>query len=508
MAALVVATLGVGVVVLGCEPRRGAVEMPPAALHGDADLPAAMARPSDALAVPVGALPAEPPPRPARARPVPPDSAPVTLDAAVAALRVEDAARHPWVPHPADGGTGAEAVAWGRSLGFTTGLRAEALEPGAPLDRGDAAVLLHRFAGSPMVTSPAFADVAPDDIARYEAVAWLRDVGITQGVTPTAYEPDRTLRWDEFALMLERLADVTIVRVAGSVAHTVVDGVTIADPFIVPVDDGYALYATQERWTNLPVFRSPDLVQWQRVGDALPVLPEWATWGKLWAPDVFEHEGRTYALFSSVAEGTRNHCIGLAVADGPFGVFEPEDEPLLCQHDRGGVIDPRTFVDVDGTLYLHWKSDDNHLRRGNETVMWAQELDDELRLVGPRHRLMGSYDASHLGPIIESPQMVHHDGRYDLTYSAGGGFTTPAQFIGTARCEGPVGPCVPDLLPLIASNDDGPGPGEHSLFRDRDGVLHVAYGPFHDGHLDQSRVLAIAEVREDGEGLRAVGVDR
>jgi len=46
-------------------------------------------------------------------------------------------------------------------------------------------------------------------------------------------------------------------------------------------------------------------------------------------------------------------CISRAVSDNPAGPFVDErSEPLVCQLELGGSIDPSPFVDADGTPYL------------------------------------------------------------------------------------------------------------------------------------------------------------
>jgi hypothetical protein len=53
-------------------------------------------------------------------------------------------------------------------------------------------------------------------------------------------------------------------------------------------------------------------------------------------------------------------CIGAATAQGIEGTYtSPDPEPLVCQPDLGGSIDPQPFVDNDGTAYLLCKGHAN-----------------------------------------------------------------------------------------------------------------------------------------------------
>ena len=55
----------------------------------------------------------------------------------------------------------------------------------------------------------------------------------------------------------------------------------LTDPAVIHAPDGYFYaYATQtmvdDKWINLQVARSADLVRWEHLGDALPAKPAWA----------------------------------------------------------------------------------------------------------------------------------------------------------------------------------------------------------------------------------------
>src|SRR5688500_11580056 len=62
------------------------------------------------------------------------------------------------------------------------------------------------------------------------------------------------------------------------------------DPAVILAPDGfYYAYATQSlkdgKWINIQVARSPDLVHWHDLGDALPEKPAWASATQdFWAP--------------------------------------------------------------------------------------------------------------------------------------------------------------------------------------------------------------------------------
>jgi beta-xylosidase len=148
-----------------------------------------------------------------------------------------------------------------------------------------------------------------------------------------------------------------------------------------------------------------------------------------------------------------------------------------------GSIDPRTFVDAKGNLWMDWKSDDNANPQipwttGNGfTGLYAQRLSANGRTLLGSPNLILQPSLPWEGTIIEAPDMVLEQGRYWLFYS-GGWFNSPGYAIGAARCEGPAGPCATTASrPLIASNSQGAGPGEPSVFEDASGFW-IVYSPW------------------------------
>ena len=259
-------------------------------------------------------------------------------------------------------------------------------------------------------------------------------------------------------------------------------GVDQSDPFLLLDGLRYFLYTSGDPGTpdvNVPVTSSSDFDTWSPVSDALPTLPSWVAPGFTWAPDVHRF-GDAYVLyFTALVRGSdpATECIGDAVGSLPTGPFWPSAQPFVCQTTLGGDIDPRVFVAPDGAPYLLWKSDQNIGGARTPTQMWSQPLRaDGLGLVGQPAILLGP-DERWEGTIVEAPDMVFVHGTYWLVYS-GNWYNQPAYAIGAAACAGPQGPCL-DLPqnPLLASNAQGQGPGEASLFADGAGVW-LLYSPW------------------------------
>jgi beta-xylosidase len=198
------------------------------------------------------------------------------------------------------------------------------------------------------------------------------------------------------------------------------DGCDAPDPFVLADGDRYLLYSIQVGFHNVPVATSPDLSHWTAPADALPQLPAWAAWGRTWAPGVVRLGNRYLLYFAAHDSRSGRQCIGVAAsetADGPFAATATE--PLVCQTELGGSIDPHPFVDDDGTAYLLWKADGNAV--GLASTLFAQTLrPDGLALTGQAAALLSS-GAPWEEPLIENPAIVGTGQSYTLLYSGAGG---------------------------------------------------------------------------------------
>jgi len=188
---------------------------------------------------------------------------------------------------------------------------------------------------------------------------------------------------------------------------------TLADPSVIRHDgeDGETFYAygTEDNWYGesdrhdaesiqlVPIVRSPNLVDWEYVGQAFETKPDWKDNGGIWAPDIAEYDGE-YRIYYAYSEwGDDNPGIGVATADHPSGPFE--DQGKLFDSNEIGVqnsIDP--FFRVEGgTPYLMW---------GSWYGIWMVELtDDGFGVAGEPTRIAAN-------DHFEAPWVIERDGRY------------------------------------------------------------------------------------------------
>ncbi|MFI5889879.1 glycoside hydrolase family 43 protein [Actinoplanes sp. NPDC051513] len=280
---------------------------------------------------------------------------------------------------------------------------------------------------------------------------------------------------------------------------------TFPDPGVLHEDGTFFAYGTNNASANVPLLTSTDLVHWTPAGDVLPSVGSWATTGNTWAPEAVRTDAGKYVLYYTARWNRADRqCIGAAVADNPRGPFtDPSPSPLVCQDDEGGSIDASPFRDDDGTLYLYWKNDGNHI--GVPSHLYAQRLaPDGLSLTGSPTRLLTN-DKPWQGAVVEAPEMLRHDGRLYLFYS-GGAFDSDRYAVGYATCDGPIGPChdAPEN-PILRSSPAAAGPGHCYPVTLADGstwLLYHAWPPDGIGSVSPGRQLWLDRV--DWAGGRPV----
>ena len=247
------------------------------------------------------------------------------------------------------------------------------------------------------------------------------------------------------------------------------------DPFVLRAGDTFYAYSTNGDRGNVPTATSKNLADWTVGGDAMPELPPWAKKGSTWAPEVMR-VGAGYLLYFTAR--SRRHdlqCVGVAASASPAGPFvSTAEEPLVCQRELGGSIDPSPFRDADGRLFLYVKNDGNNPRARKPTEIWAFPLAaDGLTLAGEGKPVLRDH-AKWEGGLIEAPTMVHAPTGYVLFFS-GNDFAwqrdqrLSAYAIGYATCDGPQGPCreagdKPLLYSFSGAEGCLSGPGHQAVF--------------------------------------------
>jgi beta-xylosidase len=258
------------------------------------------------------------------------------------------------------------------------------------------------------------------------------------------------------------------------------------DPAVLVAGNTFYAYATNSGGVNVQIARSEDLVNWQRLPDAMPALPPWARKGFTWAPDVraLQNNTRFVLHFTARDRKSARQCIGVASSDRPEGPFVSTDTaPLIAQIGEGGSIDPFTFLDDDGQLYLLWKNDGNACRC--TTWIYLQKLSsDGLRLIGPPRRIL-SPDLAWEGDLVEAPSLCRQYGKYYLFYS-GNCYANHSYAIGCAVADSLDGSFKKlSRDPLMCTQQSGNaacGPGGQVLVRTAAGETWMVYHSWDERH--------------------------
>ncbi len=276
------------------------------------------------------------------------------------------------------------------------------------------------------------------------------------------------------------------------------------DPTVVRDGSTYWAYATSTGGSLMPAMSSVDLVTWiprpayrpnpynsdPYFNDSFPVPPRWTKGGTSrtnkaqWGPGVAKF-GDRWVAFTSWEVGGSRRCISMATAASPAGPFtDDSDAPFQCDADPDGSIDPKPFIDTDGSAYLLWKS--AGIPGSTPTRLWSRRLSPDGRsfaFLSSPHLLLATNPGTFINGIpqedtweghgIENPSMAHQSGSYWLAYSANewrsGDYRT-----GQARCDGPMGPCFRSAsAPLLPNTGSELGRGGASMFVDRSGQLRM-----------------------------------
>ncbi|HKQ99024.1 MAG TPA: glycoside hydrolase family 43 protein [Pyrinomonadaceae bacterium] len=266
------------------------------------------------------------------------------------------------------------------------------------------------------------------------------------------------------------------------------------DPTVMRASDGwYYAYATQTiingRTINIQVARSRDMINWEHLGDALPVKPLWANQTqKFWAPHVSQF-GDTYYLYYSADPNTLTGlCLAVATSKTPRGPFADTGKPLKCGESFIN-IDPMAFDDPrTGKRLLYWGSgfqpikvqelapDRTSFLPGSQAIDLVATIKDESpanyqRLVegawvtfrAPYYYLFYSGDNC-------CGDKAHYAVMVARSRHATGPFRTLAQVTGRANSA------------ILEFNERWVAPGHNSVLRDRAGQDWIFYHAIDSGN--------------------------
>ncbi|KAA6473062.1 glycoside hydrolase family 43 protein [Bacillus swezeyi] len=232
--------------------------------------------------------------------------------------------------------------------------------------------------------------------------------------------------------------------------------VTVHDPSIIKANDTFYVFGS-----HLASAKSTDLMQWTQISSSVnnnnPLIPnvyeelketfEWAESDTLWAPDVTQLEdGKFYMYYNACRGDSPRSALGLAVADdieGPYknqGIFLKSgmdgisnDGTPYDATKHPNVVDPHTFFDKDGKLWMVYGSYSGGifiLEMDRKTGLPLPNQGYGKKLIGGNHsRIEGAY-------ILYNPET-----QYYYMYMSFGGLAADGGYnIRVARSKHPDGP--------------------------------------------------------------------
>lgn len=191
------------------------------------------------------------------------------------------------------------------------------------------------------------------------------------------------------------------------------------DPSICRVGDTYYMVNSSFEWfPGLPIHRSKDLVNWQKIGHGLH-RPDQIVYrdgldnsNGIFAPSIRYREGTFYIITTMV--GQKGNFI--ITAKDPAG---PWSDPLWIEDAPG--IDPSLFWDDDGRCYYTGAGiiDGSRGEWPGKNGIWMQEIDpDKGVLIGDKKQLTFGHASN--ARWAEGPHLFKINGEYLLLIGEGG----------------------------------------------------------------------------------------
>lgn len=254
------------------------------------------------------------------------------------------------------------------------------------------------------------------------------------------------------------------------------------DPSILRAGDFYYMtHSSHDFVPGLLVWRSKDLLTWERVGYALTKAI-----GDVWAPDLVKYGDRYYIYFP--AHNT-NWVVWAPSPEGPWS--EPVDLKI-------GGIDPGHVAAPDGKRYIYQDS--------GYVVLLSP---DGLSVAGERRKVYEGWRYPDDWAVecfcLESPKLLFAGGFYYLT-SAEGGTAGPgtSHMAVVARSKSVLGPWENDPAnPLVhtwCKTDRFLSKGHGTVFQDERGQWYVVYHAYENGRLPAGRQTLLEPLNRTKDG--------
>lgn len=191
------------------------------------------------------------------------------------------------------------------------------------------------------------------------------------------------------------------------------------DPSVCRVGDSYYMVNSSFEWyPGLPIHKSKDLVNWEKIGHGLH-RPDQIVYqdgldnsNGIFAPTIRHHKGTFYIITTMVGQ-KGNFIIKAKDPEGPWS------DPMWIEDAPG--IDPSLFWDEDGRCYYTGAGiiDGSRGEWPGKNGVWMQEIDpDRGVLLGDKKQLTFGHASN--ARWAEGPHLFKINGEYLLLIGEGG----------------------------------------------------------------------------------------
>jgi GH43 family beta-xylosidase len=299
-----------------------------------------------------------------------------------------------------------------------------------------------------------------------------------------------------------------------------IQGVDHGDPAVLKYNGIYYLYHTGG--FEVPVYRSNNLVDWEKCGVALRASEDPNHWAQidLWAPEVIYENGTFYMYVTGAMKndkGTANddiRRIGVATSQSPTGPFELSPTPLTSEWS----IDAHPFKDEDGTFYMFYNVRNEYTIGPGGYTGCGNVVDRMIGLttlsgspamvVKPEHLWEGNKEKTWFWN--EGPFVIKKDGVYYQMYSAGY-FADNTYGVYYATSTVPMGSeGMNDRSwtkwqggkAILQTNEHCLGPGHHVVVKGPNGVDDYAvYHGYEKGEQVRERRVRVGRLEWHGDQI-------
>ncbi|MDR1094636.1 MAG: family 43 glycosylhydrolase [Clostridiales bacterium] len=274
----------------------------------------------------------------------------------------------------------------------------------------------------------------------------------------------------------------------------------IRDPYIVLEKGDYYMFGTagNDLWGqgwDFSIYKSADLVDWQRIENAVRLPRDFWADKEFWAPEVYRWGGK-FVMFMTCMKSGLNRGTHTFISDRIDGPFVPA-APLPVTPRELMCLDGTLYVDPEGAPYMVFSHE--WLQAGNGAYM-AGRLNDSLTALVEKPKTLFTVRETGWCREIDFQGAVGYPSDGPQIYTCANGdllllwssLGPKGYFTATARSKsGIYGPFRPEKL---LYDRDG---GHSMIFRDKSGAMKFAFHSPNDIPGERARIVGIVERGND-----------